>query len=169
MPIAHTQAGNPPGIVSVTIAGNHPNLGGDFTFASDQAWGNSALQQAAPFVDFNGLDTNYDGKLDNSEVVIYFIAAGYESSVGSGLTPTMWAHAWYTSATGLTAGTKNVQRWALNGEYYNAGTQMTMGVIAHELGHQMCGLPDLYDISGNNQGLGNFSPMAGGSWGAEIR
>ena len=167
-PVAHAQASSPAGIVSVSLASNHPNLGGNFTFVSDQAWGNSALQQAASFVDFNGLDTNSDGKLDPSEVVIYFIAAGYETSVGSGLSPTMWAHAWYTSGTGLTAGTKNVQRWALSGEYYNATTKMTMGVIAHELGHQMCGLPDLYDISNNNEGLGNFSIMASGSWGANI-
>jgi hypothetical protein len=41
-----------------------------------------------------------------------------------------------------------------------------MGVIAHELGHSMCGLPDLYDTSSTNQAMGNFSLMAGGSWGA---
>lgn len=166
-PAPHSQSGSPTGVVSVTLTTNHPNTGGTSDFYSDQAWGNSALQQAAPFVNFNGFDTNGDGKLDTSELVIYFIAAGYETSATT-LTPSMWAHAWWTSGTGLTAGSKNIQRWALNGEYYNSTTRMTMGVISHELGHQMCGLPDLYDISGNNQGLGNFSVMAGGSWGANI-
>jgi hypothetical protein len=42
-----------------------------------------------------------------------------------------------------------------------------MGVIVHELGHQMCDLPDLYDISNTNAGLGNFSVMASGSWGRD--
>lgn len=166
-PVSHSQTGNPVGVVSVTLTSNHPNTGGSYSFSSDQTWGNSALQQAGQYVDFNGLDTNGDGKLDTSEVVIYFIAAGYETSASSGLTPSVWAHAWWTSGTGLTAGSKNVQRWAQNGEYYNATTQMTMGVIAHELGHQMCGLPDLYDISGNNSAMGEFSLMAGGSWGGD--
>lgn len=167
-PVAHSQIGNPAGIISVTIASNHPNLGGSYTFSSDQAWGNSALAQAASYINFNSFDTNGDNKLDTSEIVIYFVAAGYEYSAGSGLTPSMWAHAWWTTGTGLTAGSKNVQRWALNGEYYSNNTQMTMGVIAHELGHQMCGLPDLYDISSpkQNNAMGIFSLMASGSWGA---
>ncbi|WP_281184095.1 M6 family metalloprotease domain-containing protein [Trichlorobacter lovleyi] len=99
--------------------------------------------------------------------MIYFIVAGYETSASSGLTPSVWAHAWRTTGTGLTAGTKNVQRWSQNGEYYNASIQMTMGVIAHELGHQMGGLPDLYDTSGTNGAMGIFSLMAGGSWGGD--
>jgi Divergent InlB B-repeat domain len=33
------------------------------------------------------------------------------------------------------------------------------------MGHAMGGLPDLYDISGTNAGLGVYSLMAGGSWG----
>jgi M6 family metalloprotease-like protein len=167
-PASHTQSGNPAGVVSVTLSTAHPNsynLSDAALFTSDQTWGNGALQQAAPFVDFNSLDTNGDGNLDPSEVVIYFIAAGYEYSASSGSTPAVWAHAWRTSGTGLTAGTKNVQQWSQSGEYYNAAIQMPMGVVAHELGHQMGGLPDLYDTSNQNSGMGLFSLMAGGSWG----
>jgi hypothetical protein len=43
-----------------------------------------------------------------------------------------------------------------------------MGIIAHELGHDICGLPDIYDLSNKNQGMGNFSLMGTGSWGADI-
>lgn len=170
-PVTHSQPGNPAGVVSVALTTNHPNLGGSYTFASDQAWGNEALKELVDnnYVDFNALDTNGNGILEPSEVVIYFIAAGYETSAGSGLTPSVWAHAWRTSGTGLTAGTKNVQRWSQNGEYYNATIQMPIGVIAHELGHQMGGLPDLYDTSSPtvNSALGEFSLMAGGSWGGD--
>lgn len=165
-PAANTQSGMPAGIVSVTLATNHPNTGGDYTFDSDQAWGNSALAQAADLVDFKGFDTNGDGILDPSELVIYFIVAGYEASC-SNLTPSVWAHAWRTTGIGLTAGGKNVQKWAQSGEYFDVTTRMPMGVIAHELGHQMCGLPDLYDTSNNNEAMGVFSLMASGSWGGD--
>jgi len=174
-PVSHSQLGNPDGVVSVTLAlTNHPNLGPTWSsldtatkFNSDQAWGNSALALVAPYVDFNSLDTNGNGILEPTEVVIYFIVAGFETSANSGLTPSVWAHAWRTSGAGLTAGTKNVQRWSQSGEYYNATKQMPMGVIAHELGHQMGGLPDLYDTSGTNKAMGYFSVMASGSWGAD--
>ncbi|NVN89387.1 MAG: M6 family metalloprotease domain-containing protein [Desulfuromonadales bacterium] len=165
-PVTHSQAGSPAGIVSVTLSTNHPNTGGSYTFASDQAWGNSALALASSYVNFKSLDSNGNGKLETSEVVIYFVAAGYETS-GSSKTPSVWAHAWSTTGTGLTVGGKNIQRWAQNGELNNSSVQHPMGVIAHELGHQMCGLPDLYDISQFNAGLGNFSLMAGGSWGRD--
>jgi immune inhibitor A len=39
-----------------------------------------------------------------------------------------------------------------------------LGVCAHELGHLLFGLPDLYDISNRSSGIGNWCLMAGGSW-----
>ena len=41
----------------------------------------------------------------------------------------------------------------------------TIGIIAHELGHAVFGLPDLYDADGNTGGIGQFGLMGGGSWG----
>ena len=168
IPISHSQSGNPAGVVSVTLPSNHPNTGGDFTEGSDRAWGNSALALAASYVNFNSLDSNGDGKIDTSEAVVYFVVAGYDAS-GSIKTPSVWAHAWSGSGSwiGLTAGSKNIQHWGQNGELNDSSVQHPMGVVAHELGHQMCGLPDLYDISSFNAGLGNFSIMAGGSWGRD--
>lgn len=165
-PLTHTQLGNPAGVVSVTLSTSHPTS--DYTESSDRTWGNSALALAASYVNFNSLDTNGDGKIDTTEAVIYFVAAGYDAS-GSSKTPSVWAHAWSGSGSwiGLTAGSKNIQHWALNGELNNSSVRHPMGVIAHELGHQMCGLPDLYDVSNYNAGLGNFSIMAGGSWGRD--
>lgn len=40
-----------------------------------------------------------------------------------------------------------------------------IGVCAHELGHLLFGFPDLYDIDGTSEGIGNWCLMAGGSWG----
>jgi M6 family metalloprotease-like protein len=162
-PVATTQPGGLTGFVTVSLAQNHPNCGGSCSYATETAWVNSALAAAAPYVNFAALDTNGDGTISVDEALIYFVLAGYETSAGSGLTPSIWAHAW--GGSGVTAGGKAVNHWALNGEMYNASTQMKMGVIAHEMGHAMGGLPDLYDINGKNLGLGIFSVMAFGSWG----
>ncbi|MEW2120108.1 M6 family metalloprotease domain-containing protein [Streptomyces sp. NPDC005474] len=40
-----------------------------------------------------------------------------------------------------------------------------IGVCAHELGHLLFGFPDLYDIDGTSEGIGNWCLMAAGSWG----
>jgi M6 family metalloprotease-like protein len=40
----------------------------------------------------------------------------------------------------------------------------TIGVFAHELGHGF-GLPDLYGVSSNQNGIGNWGLMGTGSWG----
>lgn len=164
-PVPHAQPGNPyPGVVSVTIAANQPNYGKNFDYATEAAWLNLALAQAANYVNFNSLDTNGDGTITPAKAVIYFVPAGYEAS-GTTLTPSIWAHAW--GGTGVMAGTKTLTNWSINGELNRYSRQMPMGVICHEMGHQMCGLPDLYDIGNSNQGLGAFSVMAAGSWGAD--
>ena len=41
---------------------------------------------------------------------------------------------------------------------------MTVGVYAHEMGHMVFGLPDLYDTGNDSYGVGKWSLMAGGSW-----
>lgn len=164
-PVTSTQGGSQNGVVSVTLAQNHPNCGKTCSYAVESAWINSALAAAAPFVNFAALDTNSDGTISVDETLVYFVLAGFEASAGVS-TPSIWAHAW--GGSGVSIAGKSVTHWALNGERYNASTLMQMGVIAHEMGHAMGGLPDLYDTSGTNGGLGIFSLMAGGSWGAKV-
>jgi M6 family metalloprotease-like protein len=164
LPATHTQSATP-GVVSVTITDNHPNSGNSFNYTSETTILNHALAQAASYVNFPSFDTNNNGTLEQSELSIYFIYAGYEDS-GSDKTPKIWAHAW--GGSGVLASGKYVTRWAINGELNNSDVQHPMGVIAHELGHALCGLPDLYDTSSNNGGMGHFSLMAGGSWGGDV-
>jgi M6 family metalloprotease-like protein len=142
-----------PGIVAVTIADNHPNCGKSFDKSTEMTILSHALAQATAAVDLSSFDPNTDEA--------YFVYAGYENS-GSPNTPNIWGHAWSGIVTG---GSITIDHWALNGELNNASVQHPIGVIAHELGHALCGLPDLYDTYGYNAGLGNFSVMAGGSWG----
>lgn len=158
-PVAHTQPANPPGIVHVGINRSHPYNYPD-TWSNEQAWITAALNAAAPYVDFNALDSDGDGSIETSEAVVYFVVAGYEES-GSYKTPSIWAHAW----GGASGAGKQFPDYALNGELNNADLLHPIGIIVHELGHQMLGLPDLYDTSYTNAGMGNFSVMAGGSWG----
>ncbi len=145
--------GSHPGVVSVTVADNHPNSGQSSNYSVETTIISHALAQAAATVDLSGFDP--------ATGEVYLIYAGYEAS-GSAKTPNVWAHAWSGSVTG---GPITITNWALNGELNNSDAQHPMGVIAHELGHALCGLPDLYDTSSFNAGLGHFSLMASGSWG----
>ena len=43
-------------------------------------------------------------------------------------------------------------------------TDMTIGVICHEIAHGLWGLPDLWDLDGSSQGIGRWGLMAAGDW-----
>ena len=169
------------GVVEVTLDagdfnnGNHPGVlisdGNNTTaHANEVAFLESVLAKAAAQgVSFASFDTNGDGRITPDELCVYLIVAGYEES-GSALTPSVWAHAWSSwtnmgAAHEVSIAGKMLSDWAMNGELYDIGVQMPFGVVAHELGHQFCKLPDLYDVAQYNEGLGHFSLMAGGSWG----
>ncbi|MDO5116115.1 MAG: hypothetical protein Q4D58_08480 [Synergistaceae bacterium] len=145
-------------------------------------------------LDFSPFDKNNDKEITADELVVYFVLDGYEES-GSDNTPSAWMHAWeswgdvrgYKDESGhdLNNNEHNVilsgdmedmtkpylalMRWSLTGEIislnYDDVLLPLVGGIAHELGHQICGLPDLYDVSYRNEGLGSFSLMAAGNWG----
>ncbi|WP_352425789.1 M6 family metalloprotease domain-containing protein [Aminomonas paucivorans] len=160
--------------------GNHPGAlisdatvpDRDTLHANEVAFVTSVVNHAAAAgVDFPSYDTNGDGQITPDELSVYLIVAGFEESAGGGLTPSVWAHQWESdlgagAAHQVTVGGKVLAKWAMNGEYYDATNPMPCGVIVHELGHQFCALPDLYDTSNTNEGLGYFSVMASGSWGA---
>ncbi len=63
-----------------------------------------------------------------------------------------------------------LSKWAMNGEIgkYDSGERPMpiTATVCHEMGHQLCNLPDLYDTSSKNQGMAGFSLMAGGTSGA---
>lgn len=168
-PASHSQAGNPAGVVTVSINYIHPNYDEDSKTnlgTAEPIWVAAAINAAAAHVSFATLDSNNNGYIERTEAVIYLIPAGYENS-GSKKTPSVWAHATRYSSGGLAAAGKLFPVYAMNGELNDAGLQHPMGVMTHELGHQLCGLPDLYDTSYTNGAMGYFSLMAAGSWGRD--
>ncbi|BEH11541.1 hypothetical protein GSUET_31530 [Geobacter sulfurreducens subsp. ethanolicus] len=160
-PVTHSQAGNPNGVVTVTVPHLHPDNG-----TTESTWVVAAINAASSYVNFAALDTNANGFVDRTEAVVYFVVAGYEES-GTSKTPSVWAHATSYGSGWFTAAGMKFQNYALNGELNHYDVQHPMGVIAHEMGHQICGLPDLYDTASYNAGLGTFSLMASGSWGGD--
>ncbi len=78
----------------------------------------------------------------------------------------IWSHKSSPAFGTVSPDGKFVESYTLNPEELGAGLS-TVGVFCHEYGHVM-GCPDLYDInsanSPDNDGLGRWSLMAGGSW-----
>ena len=115
-----------------------------------------AVNAVAGVVDFSKYD--YDGYAD-----ALFIAHAGPGAEFTGVNNDIWSHSWSTFSPLLHNGVY-VYRYAMVPEYWQTPGDMTCGVYCHELGHSLFGLPDLYDVSYNSEGLGNWSLMASGSW-----
>ncbi|WP_150272722.1 M6 family metalloprotease domain-containing protein [Paenibacillus tepidiphilus] len=130
-----------------------------------------ALSAADPYINMASYDTDGDGYIQNDELKVVTILAGYEQSYGSSATQSVWAHFTSLGDTGapvldgkkVCVGYKGAG-YTQQGERH-ADHQSTIGVLSHELGH-MLGLPDLYDTDGSSSGIGNHSLMSYGSWGS---
>ncbi|MCL2495331.1 MAG: M6 family metalloprotease domain-containing protein [Oscillospiraceae bacterium] len=145
------------GVARVSLNYNHPNNSSrESTIAID------AIKAAAGCVDYAAYDINKDRRITGSELQILVVCAGYEDS-GIGETPSVWAH-YYMSPFGIgSEGGKTIVNYMMVGEIY-CSQMMTIGIPCHELGHGF-GLPDLYS-NGDSAGLGGFSLMASGCYGA---
>ncbi|MEB2307954.1 MAG: M6 family metalloprotease domain-containing protein [Candidatus Brocadiaceae bacterium] len=146
------------------LSGNHPNTGSN-TDERNQAISKSAILAADPYIDYAQYDTNEDGVIEPTELSIMVMVAGYEAAANSP-SPSVWAHSWGISG-GCQVDNKTIYAYAQFGEKHR-NHLATFGVMAHELGHQMFGLPDLYDTdysNGFSYGIGYFDLMGYGSWG----
>ncbi|MCL2027661.1 MAG: M6 family metalloprotease domain-containing protein, partial [Bacteroidales bacterium] len=100
---------------------------------------------------------------------VHIIFAGYGTEAGASRCASIWSHAWGFSPAKFYNG-KYINSYSCSPELQgNSGNDLTyIGVIAHELGHSLLGLPDYYDtdyaICGSAVDIGNWCLMAGGSW-----
>jgi len=148
-----------------------------------------AINQAMSYMDFTQFDSNSDGRVSSRELAIVVVLGGYEASfgkdasgnalAGDNTSPRLWgqSRSFVTSFSGVAAPTQTRggatvtidtvaggMTYSIVGELHG-NHALTMGIVAHELGHSLLSLPDLYDITAVSYGVGGWSLMGFGSWG----
>lgn len=157
LPAVHTQTGSPAGILQIYTFYDHPYNSGNYSWVAD------VLQSASQYISFSDFDADHDGVISSDELAVHFILAGYEEATGTTKYPSVWAH--YDPSTVEFSGIK-IDGYSVSGELNGSSKPMPIGVIVHELAHNILGLPDLYDTSGMIDNYGIFSLMSSGSWGS---
>lgn len=160
-PATETYGASNDGIVRVNLNYAHPNTGHNTNLKNKNIVKN-AINAADVYVNFSLFDTNGDGIVTASELHIITVVAGNDCSYGD-FAPSVWPHSWSTDNYMKKDGIKIAGDYTQIAEK-QGGHMTTIGVIAHELGHDI-GLPDLYDTDYTSNGLGIYSLMATGSWG----
>ncbi len=121
-----------------------------------------------PLVDFSQYDNDGNGSVDTLLVIHAGSGAEFSTSVNH-----IWSHASSISNMGGTAQTCDgvtVDRYVTVPEYLDwhlataNSTDMTIGVICHEIAHGLWGLPDLYDLDLSSEGIGQWGLMSYGDW-----
>ncbi len=186
-PINENQGTSNDGVISVPMGKNRPDRitadGRDYDFVSfvstditDAITSNTVTSN----VDFSLFDKDSNGIIDYSELQIIFIVAGGEMSYGD-TKDALWAHSWnYENATVNAPLINGVKLMYATGDANTSGSygafgsihgngtaskhEASIGIIAHEVGHSMLNLIDLYDTSYTGAGIGYFDIMGGGTW-----
>ena len=165
----------------LTMPYDHPDTAGA-TGRRTRRLTKDAILAADPYVNFAAYDTNGDGKIEARELHVTVIVAGYETSYGG---PSVQCgpstsgpqvgrqRPWrprHRSASRSAAGcqtpctaTRSSASGAAPPTWDPPGHAGTIGIIAHEIGHDL-GWPDLYDVDQSSNGIGEWSLMASGSW-----
>jgi len=134
--------------------GSYPN--------NAQGLAEDAVLAADPYVDFSQYDHDNDGLIDG----LFIMHAGTGAEL-SGSNNDIWSHKWQIDG-GVPVDGVEAYVYAMQPEFwYNSG-DMTIGVVAHEMGHAVFYLPDLYDYGYDSRGLDDWSLMSGGSWGGYL-
>lgn len=152
------------GVIDVTVAQSHPNCHSSSTDKTCTAKLNAvfteAYQKLDPYFNLSAYDSNQNGTVEPSELSVMFIFAGGDRSTGVLNRPAIWPHKF--SHDDVTLDGKKITNYCVFADY-QVDHQATLGVIVHELGHLMLGLPDLY-ARNSDASIGSWGVMGGGSW-----
>jgi immune inhibitor A len=122
-------------------------------FPNARTMANDAVTAADPDVDFAPYDNDGNGFVD--AFIVVHAGRGAEET---GSAADIWSHKWVLPAERSVDSAKIFA-------YLTVPEDARLGVCAHELGHLLFGLPDLYDTDNTSEGIGNWCLMASGSWG----
>jgi len=179
VPVTENQGTTNDGVIIVNMNKAHPGGSNDTAFRDTEIANAIKSTTVVDSVDFAALDIDNDGDISHTELQIIFIVAGGEESYGDTQGKSIWAHAWaFSSTSAPVVDGVNVMKAALNsataGSYARFGAthgidtqdahKATIGIIAHELGHSLLNLDDLYDINDGGSGLGYYDIMSSGTW-----
>ncbi len=105
-------------------------------------------------IDFSEFDNDGDGVVD--ALVVVHAGPGSEELPAEERERYIWSHMWSLLEE------LDVDDVSISS--YNMDPQTgTIGVFCHEFGHTL-GLPDLYDIDGSSEGIGEWGLMGSGGW-----
>lgn len=166
-PAAETEGTADDGVVVVSLPGNHPDSGRNFS--GYNAVARQILAAANASVDFAAHDLminggNEDGKLSPDELHLGIVVAGTEAAQACAGN-SIWAHRSPLNSPltvdGIVLGEDEV-----SGGYFTGGemqcdgpvVQATLGIWVHEFGHDL-GWIDLYDVDGSSAGVDTWSVM----------
>ncbi|KAF2497126.1 M6 metalloprotease [Lophium mytilinum] len=112
-----------------------------------------ALSACKNDIDFDLYDNDGNGQVD--AFVVVHAGQGAETT---GNRDDIWSVKWVLPKI---TPVNNVNVYA----FLTVPEDAQMGVCSHELGHALFGWPDLYDIDGSSEGVGDWCLMGSGSWG----
>jgi len=119
-------------------------------------------------VNFANYDNDHDGYAE--PVMLIHAGTGTEASYPQS---DIWSHSG-SLRTPRTYDNVIIDRYIIVPEYWqekpgDLPVDMTIGVMAHEMGHGFWDLIDLYDTDYSSRGIGNWSLMALGAWNGPAR
>ncbi len=109
-------------------------------------------------IDFSRYDNDRDGVVD----AFFVVHAGGGAEMEPNNRNKIWSHTWNIEQVLRFDGVRLFI-------YISIPEDAAIGVCAHEVGHALFGLPDLYDTQNRSAGLGFWSTMSYGAWGDEGR
>ena len=166
------------GVIIVDMGKNNPGGYDDAVVRDVELRAAITSKTVDDAIDFSVYDLDKNGDISYDELQIIFIVSGGEQAYGDSAKKSVWAHTWNyedseapkVDGVNLMRDTGNVKSsgiYAMFGARHDVDRKdehkAVVGIMAHEMGHALFDLYDLYD-NGGGSGLGYYDIMSGGTW-----